>query len=96
MDYSIFESDICSKVETLLNSFKEKFTNKKITYTIELKKSSPTEEVYNSEIEINFFRDGNFFDVIEFFIYHHGEVFVKEENLIDELSSDFEGIVASV
>jgi hypothetical protein len=90
MDNNMFENTILEKVKDLLCSLNNQFLEKGITYLIQLKKDED-----NSEIEIVFYKDGDFIDIIEFFVYRNGSVYVKEETLIKELFSDFEEILSS-
>ena len=95
MNYNIFENNILEKVNSLLSSFNEQFSEKGITYSVQLKKDEDSSESYNSEIEIIFNKDGDFFDIIEFFVYRNGSVYINDETITNELFSDFEGVLYS-
>lgn len=96
MKYNIFENNILEKVKSLLSSFNNQFSEKGITYSVQLKKDEDNAERYNSEIEIIFSKDGDFIDIIEFFVYRYGRIYVNDETLTKELFSDFEGILFSI
>jgi len=97
MDYTIIENQIDGKIKLLLSSFKSQFTLSNITYEILFKREiENASKNYNSEIEIIFKKGGVFFDIIEFFIYRNGELHIKEDNLLNELNSDIEGILSTV
>lgn len=97
MDYTIIENQIDGKIKLLLSSFKSQFTLSNITYEILLKREiENASKNYNSEIEIIFKKGGVFFDIIEFFIYRNRELHIKEDNLLNELNSDIEGILSTV
>ena len=96
MEYNIFENNILEKVKSLLSSFNNQFSEKGITYSVQLKKDEDNAESYNSEIEIIFNKDGDFIDIIEFFVYRNGRIYVNDETLTKELFSDFEGILFSI
>ncbi len=95
MDYSIIENRINEKIKLLLSSFNSQFLSSNITYEILLKRDNENDtKNYNSEIEIVFNKEGNFIDIIEFFIYRNGELSIKEDNLLNELYTDIEGILS--
>jgi len=97
MDYTIIENQIDGKIKLLLSSFKSQFTLSNITYEILFKREiENASKNYNSEIEIIFKKGGYFFDIIEFFIYRNRELHIKEDNLLNELNSDIEGILSTV
>jgi hypothetical protein len=97
MDYTIIENQIDGKIKLLLSSFKSQFTLSNITYEILFKREiENASKNYNSEIEIIFKKDGDFFDIIELFIYRNRELHIKEDNLLNELNSDIEGILSTV
>ena len=97
MDYTIIENQIDGKIKLLLSSFKSQFTLSNITYEKLFKREiENASKNYNSEIEIIFKKGGVFFDIIEFFIYRNRELHIKEDNLLNELNSDIEGILSTV
>jgi hypothetical protein len=97
MDYTIIENQVDEKIKLLFSSLNSQFTSSDITYEILLKRDvENTTKNYNSEIEIIFNKGGVFFDIIEFFVFRNGELYIKEDNLLSELYSDIEGILSTV
>ena len=96
MDHKEVEKRIIKKIKLLLSSFEAQFLTNEITYEIQLKENYDDGfENYDSEIEIVFNKGVSFLDIIEFFIYRNGELFIEEEKLIKELYSDLEEIIFS-
>ncbi|HAH56654.1 MAG TPA: hypothetical protein DCL86_00750 [Bacteroidales bacterium] len=66
-----------------------------ITYDIQLKSDGSSDvEDYSSEIEINFYINNQFFDIIEFFIFRNGSLNIDKASIISELAYDIEEIIA--
>ena len=69
MNYTAVENSILKKVNILLDSFKDQFEDHLITYELNFKKDTLVDPLdYLSEIEINFYKNGDFIDIIEFLI----------------------------
>jgi len=96
MDYTVLENKVLDEIEALFKSFKGQFSEKGISYSIQLKRDKSNNDNYFSEIEILFNKDGNFIDVIEFFVVREGKKYIDENNLIKELYLDIEGILSLV
>jgi len=97
MDYTIIENQIDEKIKLLFNSFNSQFSSSNITHEIILKREGENgTKNYTSEIEIIFNKGGDFLDIIEFFVYRNGELYIKEDSLLSELYSDVEGILSTV
>jgi hypothetical protein len=87
------EKEIFEEVKQLLFSYDSFFKSKDITYTLELKKDEVFDLNYVSEIEIIFFHEGLFFDIIEFFIIYKGKLDVHKKNLKISLIKDFDSLL---
>lgn len=88
------EKEIIQKINDLFKDFNSRLFAKNITYNIQLKSDeSPDVEDYNSEVEINFYTNNQFFDIIEFFIYRNGLLNIDKASIISELACDIEEII---
>lgn len=88
---NVVEKRVTENITLLLESFEERFKERNITHELKLKKENENDlDSYTSEVEILFFKNNVFYDIIEFFIYRNGKLYVNEESLLKELYTDFE------
>ncbi len=89
---NIVFQDVVNKLEIYKNLFREK----KIEYKIRVsKKDKEFNYDYTSEIEIEFYKSNDFYDIIEFFVYHKGK-FYPNHKYLEELDDDLKKILASI
>ncbi|MDP3461346.1 MAG: hypothetical protein Q8S18_01015 [Bacteroidales bacterium] len=88
------ETEVIQKINELFKNFDSRLSAKGITYDIQLKsEESPDVEDYSSEVEINFYTNNQFFDIIEFFIFRNGSLNIDKVSIISELACDIEEII---
>ena len=88
------EKEVIQKINELFKNFKSRLSAKDITYDIQLKSDdSPDSENYSSEVEINFYINNKFFDIIEFFIFRNGTLNIDKTLIISDLASDINEII---
>lgn len=88
------ETEVIRKIKELFKNFNSRLSAKGITYDIQLKnEGSPDVEDYSSEVEINFYINNQFFDIIEFFIFRNGSLNIDKVSIISELTCDIEEII---
>ncbi|MBV2246977.1 MAG: hypothetical protein KUL83_07425 [Lentimicrobium sp.] len=89
------EKEIIRKINELFKNFDSRLSAMDITYDIQLKSDGSSDvEDYSSEIEINFYINNQFFDIIEFFIFRNGSLNIDKASIISELAYDIEEIIA--
>jgi two-component sensor histidine kinase len=89
------EKEIIRKINELFKNFNSRLSAMDITYDIQLKSDGSSDvEDYSSEIEINFYINNQFFDIIEFFIFRNGSLNIDKASIISELAYDIEEIIA--
>lgn len=89
------EKEVIQKINELFKNFNSRLSAKGITYDIQLKSDESSDvEDYCSEVEINFYINNQFFDIIEFFIFRNGSLNIDKASIISELTRDIEGIIA--
>lgn len=97
MNIKDIEKEIYTEIQNLFSAYKDDLFKKNISYDIQLKTESNFDiTLYCSEVEINFYRDGHFFDIIEFFIYRDGKLYINRETIISDLKSNVKDIINSV
>jgi len=88
------EKEVINKINELFINFNSRLSAKNITYDIQLKSDESSDvEDYSSEVEINFYVNNHFFDIIEFFIFRNGSLNINNSSIITELACDIEGIL---
>lgn len=88
MNYYLKEKSVISGIKGLLLKFDQEFQIFGITNSIAITRSSLTENSYTSEIEIVFFRNKDYFDIIEFFIFLNGDYIFNEHDGFLEVEQD--------
>lgn len=96
MNHKEVEQRVMEKIKLLVYSFGDQFLASGITCDVQLK-SNDEESIdnYDSEIEIVFNKHGSFLDIIEFFIYRNGKLYIEEEKIIKDLYTDIEEVIFS-
>lgn len=93
MRYNEIEDKIIKKIKELLLLYKDKLDERKINYTIRYTKQGLSDQIFNSEIEIEFTRNGSFYDIIEFFLFRDGCLIFNEQDGYKELENDIAEII---
>jgi hypothetical protein len=97
MEYSQIETKIIKDITSLLESYKYRFDGNSLTYKVRLKTESDQNlENYFSEIEIVFYKFQKIYDIIEFFVFRNGKLYIQEENLMNNLKNDFEKLLTVI
>jgi hypothetical protein len=90
------EREVIERINELFKSFNSRLSTKNITYDIQLKCDEYSDvNDYDSEVEINFYVNNQFFDIIEFFIFRNGSLNINKASIISELACDIENIIDS-
>jgi short-subunit dehydrogenase involved in D-alanine esterification of teichoic acids len=88
------EKEFIQKINELFKNFNSRLSAKGITYDIQFKSDeSPVVENYSSEVEINFYINNQFFDIIEFFIFRNGTLNIDKASIFSELACNIEEII---
>lgn len=88
------ETQIIKNINDLFKNYNSLLSAKNITYDIKIKRDEySVVEDYCSEVEINFYFNNHFFDIIEFFIFRNGSLTIDITSIITELVIDIEGLI---
>ena len=91
------EKEVIQKINELFKNFNSRLSAKDITYDIRLKSDESLDaEDYSSEVEINFYINNHFFDIIEFFIFRNGTLNIDKTLIISDLASDINEIIDKI
>ncbi|KAF5030419.1 hypothetical protein SDC9_87440 [bioreactor metagenome] len=89
------EKEVIQKINELFKNYDSRLSAKDITYDIQLTSDESSDvKDYSSEVEINFYINNQFFDIIEFFIFRNGSLNIDKASIISELACDIEEIIA--
>lgn len=90
------ELQIQDKISILLKKYYDELKNLDIRYEIKIERDEiESVKQYNSEIEITFYENDEFFDIIEFFVLRNGVQIIEMDSLLNELEMDICGIINS-